>query len=104
VLESYVPALLDKMFAGGLSPTLTDALGDLARFIPDMDQDIQKRLLDSLSIILAGKPFNYPGTPRRKYVHKRIPEKAEFPLSKEEQVQEFFEFLNSNRTSSSLSH
>lgn len=85
-LEPYVPALLDKMFAGGLSQALTDALGDLARAIPEMDQDIQKRLLDLLSTILAGKPFNYPGTPKRKYVQKRPPERTELQaISKDEQ-------------------
>lgn len=53
----------------------------------DLDQDIQKRLLDTLSVILSGKPFNYPGTPSRKYTLKRPNERAEqLPLSKEEQV------------------
>lgn len=34
VLRPFVPALLDKMFAGGLSLSLTESLGDLAYSIP----------------------------------------------------------------------
>eukprot|EP01114_Cavostelium_apophysatum_P008932 TRINITY_DN21_c0_g2_i1.p1 TRINITY_DN21_c0_g2~~TRINITY_DN21_c0_g2_i1.p1 ORF type:complete len:2332 (-),score=773.36 TRINITY_DN21_c0_g2_i1:268-7263(-) len=63
--------LLDQMFAEGLSQTLTDSLADLAKHIPTLAQEIQERLLDLLSVTLADKPFNYPGTPH-KYRKKNV--------------------------------
>lgn len=49
------------MFSGGLNPTLTEALTELAIHIPSMLPMIQEKLMDQLSIVLAGRPFTHPG-------------------------------------------
>ena len=51
------------MFSGGLNPTLTDSLRDLAVHIPHLHL-IQQKLLDVLSLVLANKPFVHPGMHR----------------------------------------
>ncbi len=61
-LQKYMAELLDLMFAGGLNQILTDALADLAQYIPEIGQEIRGRLLDLLSLTLSGKPYNYPDT------------------------------------------
>lgn len=64
-LRDTVCDLLDAIFACGLSQNLTDALYNIARFIPEISSEIRERLLDLISMTLAGKLFYYPGTPAK---------------------------------------
>ena len=57
----FVLCCADLMFSGGLNPTLTEALTELAIHIPSMLPVIQEKLMDQLSIVLAGRPFTHPG-------------------------------------------
>ncbi|KAE8131038.1 armadillo-type protein [Aspergillus pseudotamarii] len=57
VLSKYMEALLDPIFACGLSKLLTQALVDMVHYIPPIKCTIQEKLLDMLSIILCGTPF-----------------------------------------------
>ena len=41
------------MFSGGLSPTLIDALMDVTTHVPELLEDVQRRLLDSIGGILS---------------------------------------------------
>ncbi len=62
-LSKYMEALMDPMFACGLSPSLTQALVDMAHYIPPIKPMIQDKLLDLLSIVLCGQPFRPLGCP-----------------------------------------
>lgn len=62
-LSKYMEALMDPMFACGLSPSLTQALVDMAHYIPPIKPMIQDKLLDLLSIVLCGRPFRPLGCP-----------------------------------------
>ncbi|KAH0183386.1 TOR1 phosphatidylinositol 3-kinase, partial [Aureobasidium melanogenum] len=62
-LSKYMEALLDPIFACGLSDALTQALVDMAHYIPPVKPIIQEKLLDLLSMTLCGKPFVLPGHP-----------------------------------------
>lgn len=64
-LQKYLPDLLDLLFAVGLHLSVTTSLADLAEYVPSYAQEIQERLLDLLSVILAHKNFVYPGTPSK---------------------------------------
>ncbi|KAI9225912.1 MAG: phosphatidylinositol kinase Tor2 [Piptocephalis tieghemiana] len=55
--------LLDLMFSAGLTDPLRQALGSLARFVPPLAPVIRARLLNLISLILAGRPFVPPGAP-----------------------------------------
>jgi FKBP12-rapamycin complex-associated protein len=55
--------LLDPIFACELTPKLTQALVDMAFYIPPFTTIIQDRLLDMLSNILCGEPFKQLGAP-----------------------------------------
>jgi len=57
-------ALLDPIFACELTPKLTQALVDIAFYIPPVKATIQERLLDMLSIVLCGEPFKPLGAPQ----------------------------------------
>jgi FKBP12-rapamycin complex-associated protein len=59
-------ALLDPMFACGLSGSLTQALVDMAHHIPPIKPKIQEKLLDLLSLVLSGRPFKPLGCPDNK--------------------------------------
>jgi len=59
----------DLMFSGGLNPTLTQALAELAVNVPSILPNIQEKLMDQLSMVLAGKPFHHPGNRIRKSVN-----------------------------------
>jgi FKBP12-rapamycin complex-associated protein len=59
--HTYRTLLTDLMLSGGLNPTLTEALTELAIHIPSMLPTIQEKLMDQLSIVLSGKPFVHPG-------------------------------------------
>lgn len=62
-LSKYMEALLDPIFACGLSDALTQALVDMAHYIPPVKQTIQEKLLDLLSRTLCGQPFQTLGHP-----------------------------------------
>jgi FKBP12-rapamycin complex-associated protein len=62
-LSKYMEALLDPIFNCGLSDALTQALVDMAHYIPPVKKIIQDRLLDMLSIVLCGRPFRPLGSP-----------------------------------------
>ncbi|ORY61495.1 phosphatidylinositol 3-kinase-like protein [Pseudomassariella vexata] len=62
-LSKYMEALLDPIFACELTPKLTQALVDMAFYIPPVKATIQDRLLDMLSKVLCGEPFKPLGAP-----------------------------------------
>ncbi|KXT09741.1 hypothetical protein AC579_9320 [Pseudocercospora musae] len=62
-LSKYMEALLDPIFACGLSDALTQALVDMAHYIPPVKTTIQEKLLDLLSRTLCGQPFQTLGHP-----------------------------------------
>ncbi|KAG5980720.1 hypothetical protein E4U55_003721 [Claviceps digitariae] len=63
-LSKYMEALLDPIFACDLTLKLTQALVDMAFYIPPVKPIIQERLLDMLSVVLCGEPFREPGAPQ----------------------------------------
>ena len=65
-LTKYMEALLDPMFACGLSEALTQALVDMAHYIHPIKHQIQEKLLDLLSLVLSGRPFRPLGCPENK--------------------------------------
>lgn len=65
-LSKYMESLLDPIFACGLSPSLTQALVDMAHYIPPIRATIQEKLLDMLSIVLCGTPFRPLGCPENR--------------------------------------
>ncbi|WEW59078.1 phosphatidylinositol kinase- protein kinase tor1 [Emydomyces testavorans] len=62
-LSKYMESLLDPIFACGLSKALTQALVDMAHYIPPIRATIQEKLLDMLSLVLCGRPFQPLGCP-----------------------------------------
>ncbi|KAK4495590.1 hypothetical protein PRZ48_012858 [Zasmidium cellare] len=62
-LSKFMEALLDPIFACGLSDALTQALVDMAHYIPPIKPTIQEKLLDLLSRTLCGQPFQMLGHP-----------------------------------------
>ncbi|KAI2636825.1 TOR kinase [Xylaria nigripes] len=62
-LTKYMEALLDPIFACELNPKLTQALVDMAFYIPPVKATIQQRLLDMLSKVLCGETFKPLGAP-----------------------------------------
>jgi serine/threonine-protein kinase mTOR len=62
-LSKYMEALLDPIFACELSTKLTQALVDMAFYIPPVKPVIQERLLDMLSRVLCGEAFRPLGAP-----------------------------------------
>ncbi|KAF2860296.1 TOR1 phosphatidylinositol 3-kinase [Piedraia hortae CBS 480.64] len=62
-LSKYMEALLDPIFACGLSDALTQALVDMAHYIPSIRPSIQEKLLDLLSRVLCGRSFASLGHP-----------------------------------------
>jgi len=65
-LTKYMDALLDPMFACGLSEALTQALVDMAHYIHPVKPKIQEKLLDLLSIVLSGRQFKPLGCPENR--------------------------------------
>ena len=63
-LTKYMDALIDPMFACGLSSPLTQALVDMAHYVHPVRPQIQEKLLDLLSLVLSGHPFKPLGCPR----------------------------------------
>ncbi|KAL3477332.1 armadillo-type protein [Aspergillus californicus] len=65
-LSKYMDeGLLDVMFSCGLSKSLTQALVNMAYYIPPIKSTIQEKLLDMLGIILCGTPFRPLGCPEQ---------------------------------------
>jgi phosphatidylinositol kinase/protein kinase (PI-3 family) len=62
-LNQYMNDILGLMFETGLSPTLTQCLTDIVKYVPSYLPVIQERLLDLLSVVLSGKPYYHSGTP-----------------------------------------
>lgn len=65
-LSKYMEALLEPMFACGLSQSLTQALVDMAHYIHPIKSMIQEKLLDLLSLVLSGRPFKPLGCPENR--------------------------------------
>ena len=70
-LTKHMHDLLDLMFACPLSEPLTQALVDLAHYIPPLLHTIQEKLLNMLSMVLSGRPFKPLGSPSE--VHPMLP-------------------------------
>ncbi|KAI9726194.1 MAG: phosphatidylinositol kinase- protein kinase tor1 [Chrysothrix sp. TS-e1954] len=68
-LTKYKEMLLDPIFACGLSDALTQALVDMAFYIPPARPSIQVKLLNLLSNVLCGRDFSPVGSPN----HNMIP-------------------------------
>lgn len=62
-LTKHMHELLDLIFYCGLSESLTQALVDLAHYIPPLLPTIQEKLLNMLSMVLSGRPFKSLGSP-----------------------------------------
>ncbi|PGH21404.1 hypothetical protein AJ80_03321 [Polytolypa hystricis UAMH7299] len=82
-LSKYMESLLDPIFACGLSKSLTQALVDMAHYIPPIRATIQEKLLDMLSIVLCGTPFRPLGCPEN-----RLPPMPSFAKDFGSQLQE----------------
>ena len=62
-LSKYMEALLDPIFACGLTLPLQEALREMAHHIPPIKNTIQDKLLDLLSLILLRQPYRPLGCP-----------------------------------------
>ncbi|KAF2500193.1 ARM repeat-containing protein [Lophium mytilinum] len=62
-LSKNVEPLLDPIFSCGLSDSLTQALVDMAHYVPPCRPVIQERLLDLISQVLCGRGFLPLGNP-----------------------------------------
>ncbi|KAF4471356.1 fkbp12-rapamycin complex-associated [Fusarium albosuccineum] len=95
-LSKYMEALLDPIFACDLTPKLTQALVDMAFYIPPVKPTIQERLLDMLSIVLCGEPFKPLGAPQPNTLNSVpiIPKDAKDPLAYEHRRSEVKLALN----------
>ncbi|EWC44191.1 phosphatidylinositol 3-kinase tor2 [Drechslerella stenobrocha 248] len=62
-LTKYIQELLSLLFNCPLSDSLTQALVDLAHYIPPLLPQIQEKLLNMLSLVLSGRPFKPLGSP-----------------------------------------
>ena len=62
-LSKHMLSLLDPIFACGLSDALTQALVDMAHYIPPAKPIIQEKLLELLSQVLSGRSFMPLGAP-----------------------------------------
>ncbi|EXJ58070.1 FKBP12-rapamycin complex-associated protein [Cladophialophora yegresii CBS 114405] len=62
-LSKYMEALLDPIFACGLTEPMEQALEDMAHNIPPIRATIQDKLLDLLSLILVRSPYRPLGCP-----------------------------------------
>lgn len=84
-LSKYMEALLDPIFACDLTPKLTQALVDMAFYIPPVKPTIQERLLNMLSVVLCGESFKPLGAPQPNTLTSVpiIPKDAKDPLAYE---------------------
>lgn len=95
-LSKYMEALLDPIFACELTPKLTQALVDMAFYIPPVKATIQERLLDMLSKVLCGEPFKPLGAPQPNTLSSVpiIPKDSKDPLAYEHRKAEIKLALN----------
>ncbi|RAL63121.1 hypothetical protein DID88_004204 [Monilinia fructigena] len=95
-LSKYMEALLDPIFACELSPKLTQALVDMAFYIPPVKPIIQERLLDMLSKVLCGEPFKPLGAPTPNNIAAApvVPKDSKDPLAYEHRQSEIKLALN----------
>ncbi|KAK0644594.1 armadillo-type protein [Cercophora newfieldiana] len=95
-LSKYMEALLDPIFACELTPKLTQALVDMAFYIPPVKATIQERLLDMLSKVLCGEPFRPLGAPHLNTLSAIpvIPKDPKDPLAHERSKNEIKLALN----------
>ncbi|KAK4466461.1 target of rapamycin [Cladorrhinum samala] len=84
-LSKYMDALLDPIFSCELTPKLTQALVDMAFYIPPIKPTIQERLLDMLSKVLCGEPFKPLGAPHPNSLASipHVPKDPKDPLAHE---------------------
>ncbi|PMD48474.1 FAT-domain-containing protein [Hyaloscypha variabilis F] len=95
-LSKYMEALLDPIFACELTPKLTQALVDMAFYIPPVKPTIQERLLDMLSKVLCGEPFKPLGAPTPNSIAAApiVPKDSKDPLAYEHRQTEIKLALN----------
>ncbi|KAK2626869.1 hypothetical protein QTJ16_004044 [Diplocarpon rosae] len=95
-LSKYMEALLDPIFACELTPKLTQALVDMAFYIPPVKSTIQERLLDMLSKVLCGEPFKPLGAPTPNSIAAApvVPKDSKDPLAYEHRQAEIKLALN----------
>ncbi|KAI8877804.1 FAT-domain-containing protein [Backusella circina FSU 941] len=86
IFEAYFDELLDLMFDCNLSKSLIDALANIETSIKSSSHVIQERLLDSISIVLCGKPFKVYGTQRNSSKTEKKPNIATFENKDNEAV------------------
>ena len=67
-LDSEMPALLENMFSDGLVPRLIEALREIMDLCNErgsrtrpIRRAVQRLLMDEISMVLAGKPYEHPG-------------------------------------------
>lgn len=83
-LTKYMDALLDPIFACGLSEALTQAMVDMAHYIPPARPTIQEKLLDLLSKVLSGRPFSPLGSPNNNAILSNLHRDAKDPAVNEQ--------------------
>jgi FKBP12-rapamycin complex-associated protein len=95
-LSKYMEALLDPIFACELTPKLTQALVDMAFYIPPVKPTIQERLLDMLSKVLCGEPFKPLGAPTSNSITAApiVPKDSKDPMAYEHRQTEIKLALN----------
>ncbi|KZL74444.1 phosphatidylinositol 3-kinase tor2 [Colletotrichum incanum] len=95
-LSKYMEALLDPIFECDLTPKLTQALVDMAFYIPPAKDTIQNRLLDMLSMVLCGEPFKPLGAPHPNTLTAvpAVPKDSKDPLAYEHRKAEVKLALN----------
>ncbi|KAL9089004.1 MAG: hypothetical protein Q9159_002807 [Coniocarpon cinnabarinum] len=87
-LTKYMDALLDPIFACGLSGPLVQALVDMAHYIPPARPTIQEKLLDLLSKVLSGKPFSPLGSPNQNSIVTSVTRDLRDPTQSEQREAE----------------
>ena len=61
-LKMYMDDLLEQMFANGVSEGLASALSEIGTHIPSFLPLLQDRVMQEISLVLSGRPYNYPGS------------------------------------------
>ena len=82
-LTKYLDALLDPIFACGLSRSLTQALVDMAHYVPPARATIQEKFLNLLSKVLSGRPFSPLGAPNHNEIISNLTRDTKDPLQNE---------------------
>lgn len=63
-IKTQISEMLDQMLAAGLSPSLTTALKEIQKQIPNLKKEINDGLLKIFSNILMNQQWRHPGMPR----------------------------------------